>query len=63
MRAGDDSVLTLNEIASCMITLLVAGHETTTAQINNALLHLLTSASIGGRSARRRATSRARWKR
>ena len=42
MRAGDDAVLTLNEIASCMITLLVAGHETTTAQINNALLHLLT---------------------
>ena len=42
MRAGDDTVLTLNEIASCMITLLVAGHETTTAQINNALLHLLT---------------------
>lgn len=42
MRAGDDRVLTLNEIASCMITLLVAGHETTTAQINNALLHLLT---------------------
>ena len=42
MRAGDDAVLTLNEIASCMITLLVAGHETTTAQINNALLHLLS---------------------
>ncbi len=42
LRAGNDSVLTLNEIASCMITLLVAGHETTTAQINNALLHLLT---------------------
>ena len=42
MRGGDDAVLTLNEIASCMITLLVAGHETTTAQINNALLHLLT---------------------
>jgi cytochrome P450 len=42
MRAGDDGVLTLNEIASCMITLLVAGHETTTAQINNALLHLLS---------------------
>ncbi len=41
MRAGDDAVLTLNEIASCMITLLVAGHETTTAQISNALLHLL----------------------
>ena len=30
LRNGDDSVLTLNEIASCMITLLVAGHETTT---------------------------------
>ena len=42
MRDGDDSVLTLNEIASCMITLLVAGHETTTAQINNTLLHLLS---------------------
>ena len=42
LRTGDDSVLTLNEIASCMITLLVAGHETTTAQINNALLHLLS---------------------
>ena len=42
LRAGDDSVLSLNEIASCMITLLVAGHETTTAQINNALLHLLS---------------------
>ena len=42
MRDGDDSILTLNEIASCMITLLVAGHETTTAQINNALLHCLT---------------------
>ena len=42
LRNGDDSVLTLNEIASCMITLLVAGHETTTAQINNALLHLLS---------------------
>ena len=42
MRDGDDSILTLNEIASCMITLLVAGHETTTAQINNSLLHLLS---------------------
>lgn len=42
MRDGDDKVLTLNEIASCMITLLVAGHETTTAQINNALWHLLS---------------------
>lgn len=41
MRGGDDSILTVNEIASCMITLLVAGHETTTAQINNGLLHFL----------------------
>lgn len=41
LRNGDDSKLTLNEIASCMITLLVAGHETTTAQINNGLLHFL----------------------
>lgn len=41
MRDGDDSILTVNEIASCMITLLVAGHETTTAQINNGLLHFL----------------------
>lgn len=42
MRDGDDNILTLNEIASCMITLLVAGHETTTAQINNGLLQWLT---------------------
>jgi cytochrome P450 len=41
MRDGDDSVLTVNEIASVMITLLVAGHETTTAQITNGLLHFL----------------------
>lgn len=42
MRGANDKILTLNEIASCMITLLVAGHETTTAQINNGLLHWLT---------------------
>ena len=42
MRNGDDSILTVNEIASCMITLLVAGHETTTAQVTNGLLHWLT---------------------
>ncbi|MCB0012144.1 MAG: cytochrome P450, partial [Anaerolineales bacterium] len=42
LRAGDDAVLTLNEIASCMITLLVAGHETTTSQITNGLLHWLS---------------------
>ncbi len=46
MRDGDDQVLTLNEIASCMITLLVAGHETTTAQINNALLHSLSQREL-----------------
>ena len=46
MRNGDDKVLTLNEIASCMITLLVAGHETTTAQINNALLHCLSQREL-----------------
>ena len=46
LRDGDDQVLTLNEIASCMITLLVAGHETTTAQINNALLHCLSQREL-----------------
>ncbi|MDE2952390.1 MAG: cytochrome P450 [Chloroflexota bacterium] len=46
LRDGDDLVLTLNEIASCMITLLVAGHETTTAQINNALLHCLSQREL-----------------
>ncbi len=53
MRAGDDNVISLNEIASCMITLLVAGHETTTAQLSNALLHLLPDeAQATGDSAR-----------
>lgn len=42
MRNGDDKIITINEIASCMITLLVAGHETTTAQSTNMLLHLLS---------------------
>lgn len=42
LRDGDDEKLTLNEIASCMITLLVAGHETTTAQITNGIFHLLS---------------------
>ena len=45
MRNGDDSILTVNEIASCMITILVAGHETTTAQLTNGLLHWLTERS------------------
>ena len=41
-RNGDDGILTMNEVASCMITLLVAGHETTTAALSNGLQHLLT---------------------
>ncbi len=41
-RNGDDSILTMNEVASCMITLLVAGHETTTAALSNGILHLLS---------------------
>ncbi len=49
LRAGDDSVLSLNEIASCIITLLVAGHETTTAQLSNALLHLLGNPAHDGK--------------
>lgn len=56
MRNGDDSVLTLNEIASCMITLLVAGHETTTAQINNALLHSLSQPELWQRLCEQPAT-------
>ena len=55
LRAGDDSVLSLNEIASCMITLLVAGHETTTAQLSNALLHLLGNPLHDGRRQRQAA--------
>jgi hypothetical protein len=43
MREGDDNILTINEITSCMITLLVAGHETTTAQMTNGLYHLLSA--------------------
>ncbi len=43
LRDGDDSILTINEITSCMITLLVAGHETTTAQMTNGIFHLLSN--------------------
>jgi len=43
LRDGDDSILTINEITSCMITLLVAGHETTTAQMTNGIYHLLSN--------------------
>lgn len=42
-RNGDDAILSLNEVASTMITLLVAGHETTTAMLTNGLRHLLTN--------------------
>ena len=42
IRDGDDEILTINEICSLMITLLVAGHETTTAQMTNGIFHLLS---------------------
>ena len=58
MRNGDDKVISRNEIASCMITLLVAGHETTTAQLSNALLHLLGDES---RRANRQGAAQSHW--
>lgn len=42
LRAGDDSVLTLNEINSAAFGLLFAGHETTTSQTTNTLDALLS---------------------
>ncbi len=41
IRAGDDGILTLQEIASLVFGLLFAGHETTTAFITNAVRQLL----------------------
>jgi len=41
VRDGDDSVLTLNEAASLVFGVLLAGHETTTNGLNNVLLELL----------------------
>jgi hypothetical protein len=41
-RDGDDGVLTLNEIASLVFGLLLAGHETTTNMTANAVHALLT---------------------
>jgi hypothetical protein len=41
IRGGDDSVLTLGEIASLIFGLLFAGHETTTAFITNCVRQLL----------------------
>lgn len=42
MRDGDDSRLTLNEIASLVFGLLLAGHETTTNMTGNAMRALLS---------------------
>jgi hypothetical protein len=42
IRDGDDNILSINEICSLMITLLVAGHETTTAQMTNGIYYLLS---------------------
>lgn len=41
VRDGDDSVLSLHEITSLLITFFTAGSETTTAFLGNALYHLL----------------------
>lgn len=41
-RDGNDDVLTVNEIASLVFGLLLAGHETTTTMTGNALEALLT---------------------
>ncbi|MEO8450479.1 MAG: cytochrome P450 [Gemmatimonadota bacterium] len=41
LRAGDDSIVSLEEIASLIFGLLFAGHETTTAFITNAVRRLL----------------------
>lgn len=43
LRAGNDNVLTINEINSCTFALLFAGHETTTSQMTNTIRALLTS--------------------
>ncbi len=41
LRGGDDTVLSLTEIASLVFGLLFAGHETTTAFLTNAVRQLL----------------------
>jgi cytochrome P450 len=45
VRGGDDSVLTLDELTSMLLTFFSAGHETSTYMITNALLHLLSDRS------------------
>jgi cytochrome P450 len=42
VRGGDDSVLTLDEATSMLLTFFSAGHETSTHMLANALLHLLS---------------------
>ena len=43
MRAGDDSILTIDNINNVVFGLLLAGHETTTNMSANAILSLLQS--------------------
>jgi cytochrome P450 len=45
VRGGDDSVLSLDELTSMLLTFFSAGHETSTYMITNALLHLLADRS------------------
>ncbi|HZQ79895.1 MAG TPA: cytochrome P450 [Acidimicrobiia bacterium] len=42
VRNGDDTVLTLDELTSMLLTFFSAGHETSTYMMANALLHLLS---------------------
>lgn len=42
VRAGEDTVLTVNEITNIVFGLLIAGHETTTSSSANAVRALLT---------------------
>lgn len=45
VRGGDDSVLSLHEITSLLITFFTAGSETTTAFLGNAFYHVLRDRS------------------
>lgn len=45
-RNGDDNILSLNEIASIVYSLLFAGHETTTGLAGNAIYTLLTERHV-----------------
>ncbi|MFN8221886.1 MAG: cytochrome P450 [Gaiellales bacterium] len=46
VRAGDDSVFTLDEIASVLFAFLTAGHETTSSLLGNALRQLLARPAV-----------------